>query len=326
MNSIVPVQEKLPVVVGVDGTSAALHAVDLAAAEAAHRCAPLVVAHAWPGRHLEAPKSRMTVPGRAEGAHLLDLATRRARQSEPHLTVVPALMDEGAAEGLLRWSARACLLVVGHRDDTSAHHGWGSTASYLAHHSTCPLLVSRGSVPSRGPVIVAVSGGRVTTLVQAYEAAAYVGGTLTAVHVWRPEHSAADDDAGRAAAEGLLDAALNACGSLQSSVPVTRLLISEAEIAYTVERAAWRGRLLVVGMGHKGWAVEALYRSGGVASTGRRLCPVLLVPSVPRSLKPHVGGEGEIPSGGHLKGKYVAAGGRSALPDASSILIGPGGS
>jgi nucleotide-binding universal stress UspA family protein len=283
MNSIVPVQEKLPVVVGVDGTSAALQAVDLAAAEAAHRCVPLVVAHAWPGRHFEAPKSRVTVPDLAESIRLLDLATRRARQTEPHLTVVPALMDEGAAEALLKWSARACLLVVGHRDDTSAHHGWGSTAAYLAHHSACPLLVSRGRVPSRGPVIVAVSGGPVTTLVHAYEAAAYVGGTLTAVHVWTPQRGTAGRDAGRAAAEGRLDAALNACGSVRPHVAVTRLLISEDEIAYTVEQAAWRGRLLVAGMGHKGWAVEAIYRSGGVVSTGRRLCPVLLVPAVPRS-------------------------------------------
>ncbi|SDT53851.1 universal stress protein [Actinoplanes derwentensis] len=283
MNSIVPVQEKLPVVVGVDGTSAALHAVDLAAAEAAHRRVPLVVAHAWPGRHFEAPKSRVTVSGRTEGVRLLDLAARRARHTEPHLTVVPALMDEGAAEALLRWSARASLLVVGHRDDTSAHHGWGSTAAYLAHHSACPLLVSRGRVPSRGPVIVAVSGGPGTTLARAYEAAAYTGGTLTAVHVWKPEHGPAGRDADRTAGENLLDAALNACGSIRPSVPVTRLLISEAEIAYTVERAAWRGRLLVAGMGHKGWAVEALYRSGGVTSTGRRLCPVLLVPAVARS-------------------------------------------
>jgi nucleotide-binding universal stress UspA family protein len=287
MNSIVPVQEKLPVVVGVDGTSAALQAVDLAAAEAAHRCVPLVVAHAWPGRHFEVPRSRVTVPDRAESVHLLELAARRACQTEPHLTVVPALMDEGAAEALLRWSAQACLLVVGHRDDTAAHHGWGSTAAYLAHHSACPLLVSRGRAPSRGPVIVAVSGGPVTTLEQAYEAAAYAGETLTAIHVWTPERDAASRDAGRAAAEGRLDAALNACGSMRPSVPVTRLLISEAEIAYTVERAAWRGRLLVAGMGHKGWAVEALYRSGSVASTGRRLCPVLLVPPVPRFWMPH---------------------------------------
>ncbi|MDI6105869.1 universal stress protein [Actinoplanes sp. NEAU-A12] len=278
MNRVVSVQEKLPVVIGVDGTPAASHVVDLAAAEAAYRGAPLVVVHAWPGRHFGLPRPRATVPDRAEGEHLLDLAARRARQVEPQLKVTTALMDEGPAEALLRWSSQACLLVVGHRDERLAHHGWGPTAAYLAHHSICPLLVNRGPAPSRGPVIVAVSGRHTTTLRQAYEAAAHTGSTLTAVHVTASGRGATTRDTGRATAEHRLDAALSACGASWPDVPVTRMLIGENDIAYTLERAAWRGCLLVAGMGHKGWVVEALYRSGGVTSTGRRLCPVLLVP------------------------------------------------
>ncbi|WP_433788598.1 universal stress protein [Actinoplanes sp. CA-252034] len=278
MNRFVSVQEKLPVVIGVDGTQAALQAVDLAATEAAHRDAPLVMVHAWPGRYFGGPRLRATVPDRAEGEHLLELAARRVRRTDPRLKVTTALTDEGPAQALLRWSARACLLVVGHREETLAHLGWGSTAAYLAHHSICPLLVNRGSAPTQGPVIVAVSGRHSTTLQQAYEAAAYRGGTLAAVHVWISTKGPGSGDGERGDAEHRLDAVLNRSGRSWPDVPVTRVLISEAEIAYTLERAAWRGRLLVAGRGHKGWVVEALYRSVGVTSTGRRLCPVLLVP------------------------------------------------
>jgi nucleotide-binding universal stress UspA family protein len=278
MNSVVSVQEKLPVVVGVDGAPAALNAVDLAAFEAAHSRTSLVIVHAWPGRRLASPRSRSTVPDHEEGNHLLDLAARRARQNEPGLKVVTALMDEGAAEALVRWSAQACLLVIGHRDETVTRHGWGSTAAYLAHHSACPLLVNRGPAPSRGAVIVAVSGRHTTTLPLAFEAAERRGSTLIAVHVWTSGPAGTTPEDSRAAAECRLDAVLNSCGSSWPDVAVTRLLISADEIAYTVGRAAWRGRLLVAGTGHKGWAVEALYRSTAITSAGRRVCPVLLVP------------------------------------------------
>ncbi|WP_194823111.1 hypothetical protein [Micromonospora sp. S-DT3-3-22] len=39
-----------------------------------------------------------------------------------------------------------------------------------------------------------------------------------------------------------------------------------------------------------------------------------------------VGGQWEFPSGGHLAGSYLAAGGDSVFPDGSLFLIGPGGS
>ncbi|GAA3084599.1 hypothetical protein GCM10010449_05460 [Streptomyces rectiviolaceus] len=52
----------------------------------------------------------------------------------------------------------------------------------------------------------------------------------------------------------------------------------------------------------------------GLQLQGRRMGPIC------------VGGQWESPSGGHLAGSYLDAGGHSAFPDGSSFLIGPGGS
>ncbi|MFF0373976.1 universal stress protein [Actinoplanes missouriensis] len=252
--------ERLPVVVGVDGMAATSHSVDLAAAEAVRRGVPLAVVHAWPGRPVRPSRTRAVMPARAEGRHLLELAARRARHAYPDLEIVTELADQGAAQALLRWSARASLLVVGHRDETRSRYGWGPTAAYLAHHTECPLLVHRGPAPSRGPVAVALSGARTPTLAMACGEAARAGCSLVAVHVRtkRGDQRFAE--------------------RLTADVPVQRLLISGADIPYTVDRISWRARLMVAGIGHKGWAVETVYGTPGVTSAGRRLCPVLLVP------------------------------------------------
>lgn len=254
----------LPVVAGVDGMAASAQSVDLAAAEAARRGVPLTLVHAWPGRPVRPSRparERAVLPARAEGRHLLELAARRARLAYPDLRIVTELADQGAAQALARWSARAALLVVGHRDETRSRYGWGPTAAYLAHHSVCPLLVHRGAPPSRGPVAVALSGARTPTLAAACREAARAGCSLVAVHV-------------RAGGDGDSRFAERA----EPGIPVQRLLISGSEIAYTVDRISWRARLLVAGMGQKGWAVETVYGASGVGSAGRRLCPVLLVP------------------------------------------------
>ncbi|MEU8239012.1 universal stress protein [Actinoplanes missouriensis] len=271
MYDVVSVEEKLPVVVGVDGPPAGLDIVDLAAAEAAHRDVPLTVVHAWPGRHGEPQRHRVIRPDPADGKHLLDLAVQRIHMSHPGLDVNAELADENAAEALLRWSARSCLLVVRHRDEAGLGHSWGSTAAYLAHHSSCPLLVHRGPVPPGGPVVLAASGDRSTTAGCAFEAASRAGCPLVAVHVCEP--GADHRQANRA-----LSASLSSWQAAWPDVPVQHLLIDEADIAYTAERASQRSRLLVGGLGEKGWFVETLYVLGSATARARRQCPVLLVP------------------------------------------------
>jgi nucleotide-binding universal stress UspA family protein len=276
MHSVVSVEERLPVVVGVDDVPDGLQIVDVAAAEAARRGVPLRIVHAWPGRHGGLPRHRALRPALADGRHLLDLAALRARHVVAGLSVQTELADDSAAEALIRHSGHAGLLVLGHRDEATLGHGWGSTAAYLAHHSRCPLLILRGPTVDRGPVVVATSGRCTATVGSAFEAASRAGCPLVAVHVWAPATDAGDAE--RRAAEERLSGALAGWAGRSPDVVVSRLLISDAEAAYTVERASRRARLLVAGRGHKGWLVEMLYHLGRSVSSERRLCPILLVP------------------------------------------------
>jgi nucleotide-binding universal stress UspA family protein len=270
MNAFVSVEQKLPVVVGVDGMPAELGIVDVAAAEAARRDVVLEVVHAWPGRHGALPRRRTVRLDVEEGRHLLELAVRRARNTHAGLRVRTELVDENAAEALIRRSRQAGLLVIRHRDESGLGRGWGSTAAYLAHHCACPLLVYRGGSPEQGPVIAAASGRPSSAVNYAFEAAARAGSALVLVHVREPGESGDTDPLGQVLSEGARS---------WPDVVVERLSISEAEIGYTTERASRRGRLLVAGRGRKGWLVEQLYSATSITTAGRGLCPVLLLPA-----------------------------------------------
>ena len=126
MQTIAPVTEKLPVVVGVDDLPTALHSVDLAADEAARRGAPLVIMHAWPGWQ-RGTRYRTVAADRKDGQHLLDLTVQRAQHAHPGLPVRAELTDNSAAKALLERSGRSSLLVIGHRDTAGRRPGWGPT-------------------------------------------------------------------------------------------------------------------------------------------------------------------------------------------------------
>ncbi|GIF42799.1 universal stress protein [Actinoplanes xinjiangensis] len=276
MHSVVSVEERLPVVVGVDDVPDGLQIVDVAAAEAAYRGTRLRIVHAWPGRHGGMPRHRALRPDPADGRHLLDLAALRARNIVPGLLVETELADDSAAEALIRHSGHAGLLLLRHRDEATLGHGWGSTAAYVAHHSLCPLLVLRGSTGGRGPVVVATSGRSTPTVGSAFEAASRAGCPLVAVHVSTPGTEIVRDE--RRLAEERMSGVLAGWAGTSPDVIVHRLLISDADVPYTVDRASRRGRLVVAGRGHKGWLLELLYHMSRSSPSQRRLCPVLLVP------------------------------------------------
>jgi hypothetical protein len=192
---------------------------------------------------------------------------------------------------LTRSSARAQLLVVSHHDAPYTGTSWGSTTAYLAHFSACPLLVDRG-VTDGGPVVVAASARSegTATLGYAFAEAALLGTRLVAVHMWTspraadgsvpvvaPGGYATERRAGNnALAEALADWQVRFPG-----VPVERLVVSDLEMAYTIERASRRGKLLVAGIGRGGRFAELLYGSSSPARLGPRsaTCPVVLVPA-----------------------------------------------
>jgi nucleotide-binding universal stress UspA family protein len=294
-------------VVGIDGSRTYGDTLDLAVQEAQRRRAPLLVVHAWPGRY-SGRFTAVPVPTEQDGKHLLEIAVRRARHRAPGLPVRTELVVGGAAGALAQHSAEAQLLVVGHRDDVLTRHGWGSTAAYLAHHCACPLLVHRGTVRERGPVVVAASARETATatLACAYEEASRSRSRLVAVHVWThpstrgattPAGVAAGYAADRAAADRQLAEVLAGWASTYPDVSVERLVLHDLDVAYTVERASRRGRLLVAGMGRNGRFAELLYGSLGLALMRTVACPVLLVPPQWRHPMRTVLGRDERPGG-----------------------------
>jgi nucleotide-binding universal stress UspA family protein len=291
MGSEVRTPQTWPVVAGVDGSRNTSSTVDLAAAEAARCGAPLLIVHVWPGRYRGAFRSRSLTPSRADGRRLLEVTARRAELAGPDLPISTELLEGGAASMLTSCTARARMLVVGHRDDALTLTSWGSTAAYLAHHSECPLLVNRGAGHD-GPVVVASSAqpSGAATLGYAFAEATLLRSRLVAVHMWTRPGAAEGTapviakggyaDERRAADDGLAEALDRWAGQFPE-VTAERLVVSDLDMACTVDRASRRGRLLVAGIGRHGRFAELLYGSAGVGPVGPRgaSCPVVLVPA-----------------------------------------------
>lgn len=278
--------DRLPVVVGVDGARGSLATVDLAAAEAQRRGAPLSVVHVWPGRYAGPFRSRGMVPTEEDGRHVLDLAVQRACRTDADLELSTRLVDGDPANTLTRLSAQAQLLVVGHREDVLTRHGWGSTAAYLAHHTACPLLVDRGDSHRTGPVVLAASAreSSTATVACAFQQADLRRAPMTAVHVWSaadhhgPSPAPTGYAAARDQAERVLAEALAGWCARYPDVKVTRLALHDLDVAYTLERASRRGQLFVAGTGRYGRFAELLYGSLDVSMLRASVCPVLLIP------------------------------------------------
>ncbi|RSM68078.1 hypothetical protein DMB66_14290 [Actinoplanes sp. ATCC 53533] len=292
MHTVTSHPQKLPVVVAVDRGREHLTIVDFGVAEAARRGASLAIVHVWPNRYSGSAQIRNPLPTEADSRHLLDLAARRALHQAPRLPVTTELLSGRASAVLAERSATAELLVVGHRDEARTHPSWGSTATYLAHQSVCPLLVHRGTAPQRGPVVLLASGHRqsTSTVVCAYEEAARYGSHLVALHVsfaaLDPEASTSGGDhvIGHAQADRHLAEVLAGWAWTYPDVVVDRLITQEFEVTYTLQRAALRSRLLVAGMGRTGRFAELVYGSLGTSAMRGAVCPVLLVPPGWRAL------------------------------------------
>jgi nucleotide-binding universal stress UspA family protein len=286
MDTVVSYPQKLPVVVGIDRARDHLTILDLAVAEATRRAASLAIVHVWPSRYSVSPQTRNPLPTEADSRHLLDLAAQRALHQAPRLHVTTELLSGRASAVLAERSATARLLVVGHRDEAPAQPSWGSTATYLAHQSACPLLVHRGTSPPHGPVVLAASGLQrsTSTVACAYEEADRFRSHLVALHVSFPapgtEASAVGRGpvADRAEADRYLAEALAGWSWRYPDVVVERLIVQAIDIGYTLRRAARRSRLLVAGTGRTGRFAELVYGSLGMATMRGAVCPVLLVP------------------------------------------------
>lgn len=181
-----------PVVVGVDGSPAALSAVRSATREAAYRHRPLRVVHAFVWPYLGAPPG----PGRdaPPGAGLRDEAERVVRQAaqlaaevDPCVPVSLEVVTGSPGPVIVGEAQRAALVVLGHRG-LGGFTGLlvGSVAVHVAAHAATPVLIVKDGAAGTGDVVVGVDDSAVSddAIGFAFEEASWRGVRLVAVHAW----------------------------------------------------------------------------------------------------------------------------------------------
>ncbi|MEU3255116.1 universal stress protein [Streptomyces sp. NPDC006997] len=236
------------VVVGTDGSSSSLAAVETAAGEARRRRAELRVVYAlnWPVRPRYAPLD--TTPLQ----RLVSEAADRARGVAPEVTVTEAMVPGDTVSVLEAESRSAELLVVGARGMGGVMGVLlGSTAAALAAHCRCPLMVAREDSADAGPVVLCVDGSPAGAKAVgfAFAEAALRGAEIVAVHAWLPDYAPAG--VGVEGPERLLAQALAGHAERYPDIPVRREVAS-GETREVLIEASRNAQLVVVGARGRG--------------------------------------------------------------------------
>ncbi|WP_051399738.1 universal stress protein [Haloechinothrix halophila] len=138
-----------PIVVGIDGSTSALAAVEWAAREATLRGAPLVAVRAWTYATIET--GWPTVPMRVSDddiagneRRLLDESLAPWQEKYPEVAVEGRVVRGRPVRALLSEGAHAQLLVVGSRGrGAMAGLGLGSVSQGVLHHADRPVAIVR---------------------------------------------------------------------------------------------------------------------------------------------------------------------------------------
>lgn len=157
------------IVVGVDGSASASHAVAWAAAQAAAERRPLVLVHAG-GTPAPAGTGWMEAAGvdrrrvclllKEDARALLSEAAEPTRAAHPDLEIHEVVRLGDPRETLLETSAEAVLLVVGTRGLGPLRHLLlGSVSTAMVKHATCPVVVVRPEPGAGGSGVLAGVAG-----------------------------------------------------------------------------------------------------------------------------------------------------------------------
>src|SRR5437764_9087657 len=152
------------VVVGVDGSQAALNAVRWAAAEALSMQCPLSLMHTleWPLVSYPLPaglRTDWTQEMHEQGRRWLQEAQEAAKLTASGIQTQVHLSTGDPRERLLAEAEHARDLVVGSRG-LGGLTGMllGSTSATVAQHASCPVVVVHGPGAPDGPVLVGLDG------------------------------------------------------------------------------------------------------------------------------------------------------------------------
>ncbi|MFD8496043.1 universal stress protein [Amycolatopsis sp. NPDC059657] len=258
----------LPVLAGVDGSGAALHAARWAAGEAALRKTSLRLVHA---RH--PVPSRYESAAREPGRLWLREAAEAARASAPGVSIWCDLQSGEPATKMIEESASACLTVVGAWGIGKTGGSFiGLVARAVAAGAAGPSVIVRGAdfvsaPPYTGPVVVGVDDGPdgLAALDFAARAASSRGRPLVAVRVW---------DRAEEAERALLER----CVSGLATGDVRPVLVRAQHTAKGVLAEADHACLVVVGSRRRRLRGRTILgcTSHGVLDNAQ--CPVAVVP------------------------------------------------
>jgi nucleotide-binding universal stress UspA family protein len=289
------------VVVGVDGSQAALLAVRWAAVEARSARCPVSLVHTLEWPVVSFPVAGLQVDWTQEiheqGHRWLREAREAAELAAPGVQTQVYLFTGDPRERLLAEAQHARELVVGSRG-LGGLSGMllGSTSATVAQHAWCPVVVVHGEGNAVSPVVVGLDGSPASeqALAYAFKAASRAGAVLLAVHAWG-DHGPWDSrvalaDEGaveeiEAAAQRMLAGQLADWPEKYPRVAVMRKVIRQRPAAALIELGQ-QARMIVVGSRGRGGFARLLLGSVSQAVVRHATCPVAVCHRNPEDSRP----------------------------------------
>jgi nucleotide-binding universal stress UspA family protein len=252
------------IVVGFDGTTGSVEAVEWAAREAEQRSSALRVVTCW------AVPAHVDFYGvGARQKQCLDAVVDDIRRGHPGLVVGSAATHLDPRDALIAETENADLLVIGSTEAGAAKQMLlGSVARTAARRSACPVVVVNGTgVRSIDQIVIGVDGSSAaaTALDWACAEADLHGSSLTIVHA--REAGMFLDEAQRA-----LETAVAECRARTTS-PVSAELADGTAVEALV-RASHNADLLVIGSRGRSGFKTALFGSVALTVSENAVCPV----------------------------------------------------
>jgi nucleotide-binding universal stress UspA family protein len=273
--------DRLGIVVGVDGSQGSVRAARWAASEAQQLRLPLHVVHFWSPTVAEVPIApRAAEDDQRRPPALLDRALAEIRGGHRDLHVETRVVEDRAVHGLLSLSEAADMIVVGsHGGGGFLGMPIGSVAGAVASHASCPTVVVRPTTwPREGAaVIVAVDGSEANqpALGYAFHRASVCQVPLEAVLCWRVGYG---DLQTEQAAEARLADALEPWREKHPEVHLQRHVCFQAARPGLIA-ASRNASLIVVGSRGYGGFRGLLLGSVSSALVQHAECPVAVVRS-----------------------------------------------
>lgn len=282
-----------PVVVGIDGTSAAAHSVRWAARQAHRDGLPLRLVHAYelPIGFPTGVTQEESVLGalRARGRQWLAEAADTAAEVLPATRIETALAAASSEAALLRESEDATVIVLGNKG-RNALTGLlvGSTSLALAGRAHCPVVLVRDTDEERtGPVVVGVDGTEASepAIAFAFAEASARGVTLVALHAWADSlfelalagnNAPLDLDRYRRAGEESLAERLAGWQEKYPDVRVDREVVHD-QPGHALRAGARDAQLLVVGRRGRGGFRDLVLGSTSQHVIHHATCPVAVI-------------------------------------------------